>query len=160
MFKKVRRKLDSSNASCPDCIPAVVLENSEAEPSYILAELFNICLKSLVFQIVRSSHQWRPTAKNYCPVGLLSVVSKIFEKLVNNKTADHLEKCGHFSDFQYGYRSFQSTAKLLTVASDRTAGFFNRFRATRALAIEISEAFDRVWHAGLLHRLKPYGISG
>ena len=72
------------------------------------------------------------------------MVGKIFEKLVNNKTADHLEKCGNFFYFQYGYRSFQSTAKLLPVASERTAGSFNRFRATLALAIEISEAFDRV----------------
>ena len=36
------------------------------------------------------------TAKNYHPVSLLSVVSKIFEKLVNNRIVDHLEKCGLF----------------------------------------------------------------
>ena len=41
----------------------------------------------------------RSTAKNYCPVSLLSVVSKVFEKLVNNRIVDHLEKCGLFSDF-------------------------------------------------------------
>ena len=44
------------------------------------------------------------TAKNYHPVGLLSVVSKVFEKLVNNRIVDHQEKCGLFSDFQYGFR--------------------------------------------------------
>ena len=43
------------------------------------------------------------TAKNYRPVSLLSVVSKVFEKLVNNRIFDHLEKCGLFSDFQYGF---------------------------------------------------------
>ena len=32
--------------------------------------------------------------------------------------------------------------------------------ATRAVALDISKAFDRDWHAGLLHKLKPYGISG
>ena len=37
---------------------------------------------------------------------------------------------------------------------------FNRFGATRAVALDISKAFDRVWHAGLLHKLKSYGISG
>ena len=41
----------------------------------------------------------RSTAKNDCPVSLLSVVSKVFEKLVNNWIVDHLEKCGLFSDF-------------------------------------------------------------
>ena len=42
-------------------------------------------------------------AKNYYSVSLLSVVNKVFEKLVNNRLADHLEKCGLFSDFQFGF---------------------------------------------------------
>ena len=72
----------------------------------------------------------RSTAKNYCPVSLLSVLSKVFEKLVNNSIVDHLEKCSLFSDFQYGFRSSQSTANLLTVLSDRIARAFNRSEAT------------------------------
>ena len=65
-----------------------------------------------------------------------------------------------FSDFQYVFRSFQSTADLLTVVSDRIARAFNRSGATGAVALDISKAFERVWHAGLLHKLKPYGILG
>ena len=41
----------------------------------------------------------RSTAKTYHLVGLLSVVSKVFGKLGNNRIVDHLEKCGLFSDF-------------------------------------------------------------
>ena len=44
--------------------------------------------------------------------------------------------------------------------SDRIARAFNRSGATRAVALDISKAFDRVWHAGLLHKLKSCGISG
>ena len=47
----------------------------------------------------------RSSTKNYHPVSLLSVVRKVFEKLVNNRIVDHLEKSGLFSDFQYGFRS-------------------------------------------------------
>ena len=54
----------------------------------------------------------RSTTKNYLPVSLLSVVSKVFEKLVNNRIADHLEKCDLFFDFQLGVRSSRSTADL------------------------------------------------
>ena len=72
----------------------------------------------------------RSTAKSYHPVSLLSVVSKVFEKLVNNRIVDHLEKCGFFSDFQYGFRSSRSTANLLIVVSDRIAMAFNRSGAT------------------------------
>ena len=42
----------------------------------------------------------------------------------------------------------------------RKAFFYIIFGATRAVALDISKAFDRVWHAGLLHKLKSYGISG
>ena len=97
------------------------------------------------------------TAKNYCPVSLLSVVSKVFEKLVNNSLVDHL---AFFSDFQYGFRSSRYTADLLTVVSNRIARVFNMSGATRAVALDISKVFNRIWHAGLPHKLKSYGISG
>ena len=54
----------------------------------------------------------------------------------------------------------RSTADLLIVVSDKIARAFNRSAATRAVAPDISKAFDRVWHAGLLHKRKSYGISG
>ena len=88
------------------------------------------------------------------------MVSKVFEKLVNNRIVDHLEKCGLFSDFQYGFRSSGSTACLLTVVSGRIARAFNRSGATQVVALDIFKAFDRDWHAGLVHKLKSYGISG
>ena len=169
MVKKVITNLDSSKVSGPDCILVVVLKNCEPELSYILAKLLDMCLKescfpdcwkvSSVVPVFKNVGE-RSTAKNYRPVSLLSVVSKVFEKLVNNRIVDHLEKCGPFSDFQYGFRSSRSTADLLTVVSDRIARTFNRSGATRAVALDISKAFDRVWHAGLLHKLKSYGISG
>ena len=121
-----------------DCIPVVVLNNCEPELSYILAELFNKCLKEFCFPDcwkvssvvpVFENVVERSTAKNYHPVSLLSVISKVFEKLVNNRIVDHLEKFG-FSDFQYGFRSSQSTADLLTVVSDRIARASNRSGVT------------------------------
>ena len=42
------------------------------------------------------------------------MVSKVLEKLVNNRIVDHLEKCGLFSDFQYSFRSSRSPTDLLT----------------------------------------------
>ena len=122
--------------------------------SFVFADCWKVSSAVPVFKNVGE----RSTAKNYRPVSLLSVVSKVFEKLVNNRIVDHLEKCGLFSDFQYGFKSSQSTADLLTVVSDRIAKAFNRSRATRAAALDISKAFGRVWHAGLLHQLKSYGI--
>ena len=127
MVEKFITNLDSSKASGPDCISVVVPKNCQSELSYLLAELFNKCLKescfadywkvSLVVPVFKNVGE-RSTAKNYLTVSFLSVVHDVFEKLVNNRIADHLEKCGLFSDFQYGFRSFQSTADLLTVVSN------------------------------------------
>ena len=94
MVKKVIINLDLSKASSPECIPEVVPRNCEPELSYILAELFYMCLKKCcfsdcwkisslvnVFKIVGV----KSTTRNYHPVSLISVVSKAFEKLVNNR---------------------------------------------------------------------------
>ena len=102
MVKKVITNLDSSKASGPDCIPVVVLKNCEPEPSYIQAKLFNKCLKeccfpdcwkvSSVVPVFKNVGE-RSAAKNYRPVSLLSVVSKVFEKLINNKIVDQSLAC-------------------------------------------------------------------
>ena len=106
MVKNPIANLDSSKAPGPDCNLVVVLKNCEPELSYILAELFNMCLRescfpdcwkvSLVVSVFKNVGE-RSTVKNYHPVSLLSVVSKVFKKLVNNTIVDYLEKCGPFS---------------------------------------------------------------
>ena len=93
--------LDLSKASGPDCIPVMVLKNCGPELSYILAELFNKCLKescfpdcwkvSLAVPVFKNVGE-RFTAKSYHPVSLLFMVSIEFKKLVNNRIVDHLEK--------------------------------------------------------------------
>ena len=123
----------------------VFLKTCGRELSYILAELFNKCQKEScfpdcwkvssvvpVFKIVGE----RSTAKNCRSASLLSVVSNVFEKLVNNRIVDHLEKCG--------FTSSQSTADLLTVVPEKIGRALNRSGATRAVALDISKAFDRV----------------
>ena len=95
MVKKIIMNLDLPKAFDPDCIPVLVLKNCEPEVSFILAELFNKCRKescftdcwkdSSVVPVFKNIGE-RSIAKNYRPVSLLSVVSKVYEiKLVNNR---------------------------------------------------------------------------
>ena len=103
MVKKLIMNQNSSKASGPDFIPVVVLKNCEPELSYILAELYNMCLKescfpecgkvSSVVPVFKDVGE-RSRAKNYHPVSFLSVLSKVLEKLINNSLVGHLEKCG------------------------------------------------------------------
>ena len=99
MVKNIITNLDSSKASGPNCYPVVVLKTFEPEFSYKLAEVFNMCLKDSCFAdcwkvssvvLAFKNVGERSTANNCCPVTFLSVVSKVFEKLVSNRIVDHL----------------------------------------------------------------------
>ena len=108
MFEKVIAKLDSSDVPGHDWIPVVVLKNCEPELSYILADLFNKYLKEVSSVVPVLENVWERTiAKNYCPVSLRSLVSEVLEKLVHKRIVDHLDKCGPFSDVQYGLSLFK-----------------------------------------------------
>ena len=86
MVKKLIMNFDLSKASGPNCIPVVVLKNCEPDLSYILAELFNKCLKescfpdswkvSSVVPVFKNVGE-RSTAKKPHPVNVLSVVVNI-----------------------------------------------------------------------------------
>ena len=102
----------------------------------------------------------RCTVKIYRSVSLFSVVIEVFEKLVNNRLVGHLEKYGLFCYLQYGVSSSRSTGDLPIVVSNRIARAFNRSRTTRAVALDISKDFDKVWHTGLLYKCTSYGILG
>ena len=88
MVKKVITNLDSS---CPDCIPVVCLKNCEPELSCILVELFifservlfSYCWKVSLVVPIFMNVDGRSTATNYCLVSLLSVISKVLERLVD-----------------------------------------------------------------------------
>ena len=99
LVKKFTMNLDLSKTSGPDYIPEVVLKNCEPELSYILAEPFTTCLKESCFldcwKVLSVAHVFKNAGENH-PANLLSVVSKVFEKLGNNRLVNHLEKYGFF----------------------------------------------------------------
>ena len=78
----------------------VLLQNCDSELSYIVAKLFNMCLResyfvdcwkaSLVVAVINDAGE-RCEAKNYCLVSRLCVFSKVFEKFVINRHVDHLK---------------------------------------------------------------------
>ena len=130
IVKKVIANLDLSKASGPDCMPVVVLKNCGPEIPYIIAELFNECLRQSCFPVLKGitdgpsieeGLHLKTTVCRLCRRRLSSFFSKIFEKLINNGIVDNLEKCIFFSNFEYGFRSSRSTVDLVTPTSDRIA---------------------------------------
>ena len=92
--------------------------------------------------------------KNCRPGSLLSAVSKVSEKLVNDRLVDHKEKYCLFCAFQYGFRFSLSTADFLKVIFDRIGRVFNGSGTTRTVKLDRSKVFDMVCHVGLLQKPK------
>ena len=133
-----------------------------SRPKYLIFSIF--VSRNPVFQTVGKPHLW-PLYLSIMERGLqlkttICYVRKTFEKLVNIRLTDHIKKWGLFSDFQYGFWSSCSTANLLTVISDKIIGVFNRSGTNWAVALDITMAFDMIWHPGLFHELNSHKIWG
>ena len=103
---------------------------------------------------------WRKVStEKYCPVSLFSVVRKVFEKLVSDRIVKYLEKCGLFSDFQYGSRSSWLPADLLTVVSDRIARAFNRSGAIQAVTCDKFKALETYDLSGFKSRINRHLLT-
>ena len=89
MVKKVITNFHSSKVSGPDYFSVVFLKNCGTKLSYILAEPFKMCLEEPCFPDSRMSYRWFLYLRIFGKVSVLSVVSKDFENLVNNRIVDH-----------------------------------------------------------------------
>ena len=100
--------------------------------------------------------------KNCHPISLLPICGKIFEKILSDKIYNHLYDNKLLSPNQSGFRPGDSTVNQLIAITHQIHVAFEEYpsRETRAVFLDISKAFDKVWHDGLLHKLESNGISG
>ena len=97
---------------------------------------------------------------NYRPISLLPICGKLLEKIVFDHVYHHLNTHNLLSKNQSGFRPGDSTIyQLISITSDIYKSF-ESFDETRAIFLDISKAFDKVWHNGVIHKLKCNGISG
>ena len=102
----------------------------------------------------------RQVKTNYRPISLLPIFSKIFEKVLFDGLYSFLHSNNLLSDNQSGFRPGDSTInQLLSITHDIYVSFENQSE-TRAVFLDISKAFDKVWHEGLLHKLNCSGVDG
>jgi hypothetical protein len=166
--RKILHNLRDNAAPGPDEIPAVVLKECAPELAPVLTKFFIFCFASATVPQAWKVHKVIPVHKkgsksdpaNYRPISLTSIIGKCMETVVNRQIVSHLDSHHLLSDCQYGFRKGRSTADLLTLLTARWSEAMERHGETRVISLDISEAFDRVWHSGLLHKLSAYGIKG
>ena len=99
---------------------------------------------------------------NYRPVSLLPICSKIFEKLIFNCIYDFLDQNCRLIANQSGFRPGDSCIHQLIAITHNifTAFDGNPSLEVRGIFLDLSKAFDRVSHEGLIYNLKNIGING
>ena len=98
--------------------------------------------------------------KNYRPVSLLSVVEKIMERIIFKYTYNFFKDNFVISDNQSGFLPGRSTVTQLIEVYHEFCKAIDEGKEIRVIFLDISKAFDRVWHKGLLFKLKKCGIHG
>ena len=165
--EKFLRGIDVKKAVGPDNISPHILKKCASQLSEPLARLFNFCSKTRTWPkiwknarvVACHKKKSRTKVENYRPISLLSVVGKIYEKVLASSITDHLEKNRLLSLKQFGFRKERATSDILLQMTSRWNSSLDRGIDTYVIALDIAGAFDRVWHAGLLAKIESYGID-
>ena len=166
--QKVLKCLNVSKATGPDNIGNFILKICADAISEPLAQLFNHSLAMNKFPSKWKFSHVVPVHKknnrndkgNYRPISLLCNISKVMERLVHDKLYSYLTSNSLLTPLNSGFRKHDSAVNQLIALNDSIRKSVDQKHDVRAVFLDLSKAFDRVWHRGLLFKLKQLGISG
>ena len=99
--------------------------------------------------------------KNYGPISLLPICGKILEEIIFNHLDSYLITNKIITTNESGFRPGYSTTNQLLYLVDEIHQAFDNPESfeVRAVFLDISKAFDKVWHAGLIFKLRQIMVS-
>ena len=166
--KDILKSLQIGKASGGDFISHQMLKNT-ADTVYLpLKYIFNHSLRiskypscwkiANVLSLFKKGD--KSIASNYRPIALLSCVGKVFERIVFKYIYNYMLEHKLLYKFQSGFVSGHSTSHQLIELYHQICIALENGQITVAVFCDISKAFDRLWHKGLIEKLKSYGING
>ena len=166
--EEILRTLKTDKASGPDGLSNRILKELSHELSSPLCSLFNKSLSLGKFPSPYKDANVTPVHKkgdlslvsNYRPISLLNSVAKLFEKIVFKYLYNHLQDNNMLSSLQSGFIPGDSTVNQLAYLYHIFTEALDAGKEVRTVFCDISKAFDRVWHEGLIYKLKAAGVSG
>ena len=164
----ILKSLDTSKATGPDGISAKMLKETATSIAPSLTKLFQKSFKKGQIPKLWKEANVLPLHKkddkasfaNYRPISLLSVVSKVYEKLIFKHVYNYLRDNNLISIHQSGFTPGDSTVNQLLYMYDLFCKALNDKKDVRIVFCDQSKAFDRVWHEGILYKLQCLGITG
>ena len=167
-IKFLLSKLQVKKSHGHDELSASILKlcgDSIVEPLFLI---YSNCLNKGIFPkiwkkanvVAIHKKKEKNLTSNYRPISLLPLCGKIFEKIIYNSLYSYIYANKFISDKQSGYKRGDSTIKQLISITHEIHKYFDEDKEVRAVFLDISRAFDRVWHEGLIFKLKQIGIQG
>ena len=156
-------KLPKRKSPGHDLITNAILKNIPRKAITYLATLFNSLIKIGYFPkewklatiiMIKKPGKDNTDPRNYRPISLLSSVSKIFEKIIHSRLTNYLNAINAIPHFQFGFKSNHSTTQQLLRLTEHISDGYEKKQHTGAAFLDVAQAFDRVWHDGLLYKLK------
>ena len=167
---KIIRSLDINKSHGFDKISAKMLKICDSSIVKPLLIIFNNSLNRGVFPDQWKKANVTPIHKkgnknditNYRPISVLPLCGKIFEKLIYNAVYNFFLENNIFNINQSGFRTGDSCVnQLISIPHNIFQSFdLNPPFETRGVFLDISKAFDRVWHDGVIFKLKSNGVAG
>ena len=166
--KDILQTLKIGKACGDDGITHQMLKRTSETICIPLAIIFNFSLQKGIFpstwKIARVMPAFKKDDKsspsNYRPISLLSCIGKVMERAVYKYTYNFIFEHSLLYAYQSGFIRGHSTVYQLSEMYHRVCQNLDERLSTILIFCDISKAFDRVWHEGLIKKLKSYGISG
>ena len=166
--EKIIDGLDMKKATGPNSIPNIILKSFKLFLFVWLSRLVNLCFEVGVFSNILKSDKITPLHKkdskldviNYRPISLLSVFSKIYEKVIYIRIYSYLTKNNLIYSKQFGFRSNYSTNHALTSITENILSLLDQGQYVCDIFVDLEKAFDTVDHEILCEKLNHYGVRG